>query len=77
MDTPWRSLEYLALPFNQGACMCCCCPCMGWTTKTLHLQGEEVFYKTKTAGYSPPGLGVIVAFVWFVGSGRKGLAKTK
>ena len=34
---------------SPGGCLCLWCPCCGWQTKTLHLQGEEVFYKTKTA----------------------------
>lgn len=53
----FESLIHLASP---GGCLCLWCPCCGWQTKTLHLQGEEVFYKTKTVGAGRwPGRGEV------------------
>lgn len=39
--------KYDVTNYIESGCLCLWCPCCGWQTKTLHLQGEEVFYKTK------------------------------
>jgi len=39
--------KYDVTNYIESGCLCLWCPCMGWQTKTLHLQGEEVLYKTK------------------------------